>query len=101
MGWNDQTLVVKRRKKSPKINFFHKEIIKKRIANATSGGALKAAWANLIRFVLTLLKFTFFYSLLYIIRMAHASTHGARKPPGPILVEKFVSGDIVKMDRQG
>ena len=45
-----------------------------RIANATSGGARKVAWANIERkLVITMAKLC----------MANASTHGARKPPGP------------------
>ena len=31
------------------------------------------------------------------LRMAHASTHGARKPPGPILVLWFVSFYLAKV----
>ena len=45
--------------------------------NATSRGARKAAWAKRKRdwtMVITMAK----------LRMAHESTHGARKPPGPI-----------------
>ena len=44
--------------------------------NATSCGARKAAWAKKdLTMVITMAK----------LRMAHASTHGARKPPGPII----------------